>query len=198
MDYSASFDQQRLLESDKWLRTSFPDTRDKETGDLVKNTILRHKDDTIEVVHHKHIQASPFYGLDIMSTNKEIHEEVAKVLYGQNYFVFDLRYNAVTPSYWNNAVRLDWEANQHRIPGLDLNENSSTQSDTSAAINDLLFKKKSGWRKYERDIPNFVDENALLRFLWEVGPKNASLLKKIKIEGHFKVGPRDSEDDTSQ
>jgi hypothetical protein len=122
-----------------------------------------------------------FAGIAVARTCKQIKEEASEVLYGSNYFVFDTRGRAM--HLWEMGERGIKEFNglRWKIPGLPNKHGIlPSQRQTSKAISHL-FNKKS----YQ---PTFSFEDPFLRFCRQVGRQNISRMKRVKIEGHLKIG----------
>ncbi|PMD33068.1 hypothetical protein L207DRAFT_535765 [Hyaloscypha variabilis F] len=108
--------QQQLLDEGE---TELPSTIDSKTGEEMKNVILQHNDDFIEIIHRGDVAIIGFDSIAAMRTNKQMHEEMADILYGGNTFIFDTRGNAGTPSQWTEKQHSEFESLRHRIPGLE-------------------------------------------------------------------------------
>jgi hypothetical protein len=176
--------QQQLLDEGE---TELPSTIDSKTGEEVKNVILQHNEDFIEIIHQREVAIIGFDSIAAMRTNKQMHEEIADMLYGGNTFIFDTRGNAGTPSQWTEKQHREFESLRHRIPGLeDQDGRLPTQRQITRAL-ERIFDTSSY-------VPQYAWEDPLLRFCHQVGKENVERLTKIKIEGHLHTDLRNATD----
>ncbi|KAE9365591.1 hypothetical protein N431DRAFT_447233 [Stipitochalara longipes BDJ] len=149
-------------------KDELPSTFDGETGAEIKHSILKHSDDFFEIVHQKAIAIRAFNSIAAMRTNKQMHEEIADMLYGGNTFIFDTRDNAAEPSPWTEKERREFEGLRHRIPGLEDQEGRLPPKQQIARSLERIFEPKSYMPQYAWKIL-FCD----------------SVTRLIKIEGHL-------------
>jgi hypothetical protein len=97
-----------------------PYTIDRESGEEIKNVVLKHGnngDGLIEIIHQMPVSVKSISTLGLMRTCKTIGDEVAQVLYGRNYFVFDARSAAVLIRNENSTEEdlREFEALRYRV-----------------------------------------------------------------------------------
>jgi len=88
-------EQQQLIDEGA---DELPSTIDSKTGVEIKHKVLRHSNEFVEIIHQKPVAIRAIEGIAAMRANKQLHEEIAHMLYSDNTFIFDTRCNAGDPS----------------------------------------------------------------------------------------------------
>lgn len=157
------------------------DTINKETGYIVEHTILKREGMPTVILNTQYQVVEKFQSLDIMRACKAASMEVREVFYSENIFVFDTRARASITGYRHKDLKpsaLSWQ--RSCVPGLpNDNEKPMTEHRLSTTMRGMFDKKR-----YQ---PTYMFEDALMHFFNIVGPINASMVTKVKIEGHYKV-----------
>jgi hypothetical protein len=137
-------------------------------------------DDPLEVIHQKTATVSCFGHVALLRICRQIHREAARVLYGENTFVFDIR-GRPNP----RESRFVWQTAgclhdlRHEMDWTHWIQKVHSHESLSDAIDRLL----------RTDIyqPADIRCDPLRLFLGEIGRRHASFITKIKIEGHFQT-----------
>jgi hypothetical protein len=166
-------EQQQMIDAGA---VELPNTTDKETGAITEHYIFRHQHLPVQIHNSTQVSISGFQCFSLMTTCKRINQEVAELLYGKNLFVFDTR--NILPSL-NDASLKRFESTRHYIPGLQHRDGTSTSNWENAQAIHKMFDK-------DEALPTWLKNNPFTYFLRKIGPLNASLITKIKFEGHFR------------
>ena len=157
------------------------DTIDKETGYIVEHAVLKREGTPTVILNTQYQVVEKFQSLDIMRVCKAISLEVREVFYGENTFAFDTRARASITGYRHKDLKpsaLSWQ--RSCVPAVP-NDNGRPRTDQrlSTTMRNMFDKKR-----YQ---PTYTFEDSLMHFFNIIGPINASMVTKVKIEGHYKV-----------
>jgi hypothetical protein len=109
-----------------------------------------------------------FFGIKLLRTCQQIHDEACEILYGENTFAFPA----------GPHLQTTYRSETHRIPGSPL-ENSSTKTEQQvAAAIDKIFDRQCHHHQ-------LVWQDSMLHFFTKTGRHNASLIRSVKLNRHF-------------
>jgi len=165
--------QQKMIDD---RMTELPATTDDDTGALIQHFIYRSPNSPTEILNFKQLSLLGFQGIALMRTCKRIIQEVAEILYGENYLIFDTRRPL---SYLDEPGLKTFQSTSHRIPGFPFQDGTIPEKRHIVRAIHRMFDKHD-W------VPQWLKENPFTGFLRRIGPFNASLLTRIKFEGHFR------------
>jgi hypothetical protein len=158
-----------------------PTTVDEKTRTVTEHFICQGGNGSTKVLNRRCLKVEGLWGSSLMRTCKKINTEVAEMLYGMNQYIFDTRYSTPMASPLHEDDIRGFDLSRVHIPGLP---------DQYGRIRGREQLLESLQRMFDMDAfqPSLMWENPFTNFLRRIGPYNASLLTRIKFEGHFKVG----------
>ncbi|CAG8974880.1 hypothetical protein HYALB_00000495, partial [Hymenoscyphus albidus] len=160
-----------------------PDTTDKETGDRVQHYLHRRFDGSLEVVHRKYMTVLPISGTEILRTCKQLNLEGSKILYGENLFVFNNIRRGREEGIYCFDPENDLTELASYLPGIPREGAAISENQVSVAFQKLFAPQKQlGLNGKGEEILHW---DSLLNVFRKIGIRNASMLTRLKLEGHF-------------
>lgn len=175
-------EEHRLRELDE--HYELPRVIDGESGHVTTREFFE-ENGNLRIINCTSMVVERLGGIALLRTCMMIHDEATEILYGRNTFVFDTRGLAAAKSDWVQEDYHEFSALEHHVPGLPRRDGTiATEKQTTANVAHL-FNRSSYKLRY-------CHEDPLMRFAYEVGPRNMSLIKKVKIEGYLQISPPDN------
>ncbi len=151
-----------------------PATRSKDDlpGDIRCRPFGR-KSNNLNIYNSQTVSVSGLMGLGLLATNRQINNEAAGVLYGENTFFFDMRDFELVTIYGE-------ECNSVPASAFEVIEQSiiPTQQQIKETV-DHNFNKDANQHE-------FIHENSFTKFLRVIGTSNAALIKALIFKLDFK------------
>ncbi|KAH6669522.1 hypothetical protein B0J14DRAFT_121518 [Halenospora varia] len=162
--------------------TELSGTVGKESGRTIQHQIHKRADGSYEIINTRAAKVDYFSGGGIAATCKLIHDEVLDLLYGENWFVFDNRGNALAFTGYGDDEKEHKEYLwlQRAMPDIFQEGDYPIDEQKLSTELDRLFDKGSFLSK-------FFYGTSMTRFFHIIGKENAARIKKVKIQGLLKT-----------
>jgi hypothetical protein len=162
-----------------------PATFDEEIGHMVEHYICHRGPYPTKIVNRAIVWTTGIQGVNILATCKQFLNEGAPILYGENQFAIDTR--GQHPFTHRRGVHEHDSLDSHGylVPGLQNNDGTESSYRQSSNAVAKMFRYKSMHQPFMRRDP-------LATFLRKIGPKNASFITNVTIQGFFKTAENNS------
>ncbi|CAG8974876.1 hypothetical protein HYALB_00000491 [Hymenoscyphus albidus] len=163
--------------------SQLPDTVNLVNGreERTSNYVHIRGDGSREIVHKVSRTVNNLEGINLLATCKQINEKGSRVLYSENLFVFNIVQNIYEEKdICEFAITDDLSSLADIVPGISRHGYRPIPFQESAAMKQLFTKKTRSIQQQD-----YVRQDVFLSFLNIIGMKNASFLKKLKIEDKF-------------
>lgn len=160
-------------------KCSFPAHWDEEKGTMVISFILK-RGDRYLLVNRANVTTTGIQGVRLLATCQQLNSEGSKFLYG-NKFVFDTSGQAPYTNPCGIHPHNTFSVRPDLIPGLEYLDGSPMSQRKARIALEQMFDPVA------KRHPGFILRDPLMKFLLQIGLRNAVLITKIVIEGIFKT-----------